>query len=140
MPVGLHVRTFDRIASIRRELALIAADPSAGDVPTRVVALAEEFAALLGEQLADDGEALRRAEAEGRERIDLGYHVPAELAPVARSVLARVPLLLGDVDRYCEDAAGLITTPAPPDEAAYRRWVFGEPVLQLDGAAPTPWP
>jgi hypothetical protein len=139
VPVELHQRTFARIDELRRELALIDADPDAGDVPARVVGLAAEFLGLLGPQLAGDGSALRAAAAAGHDRVDLTYRVPTAVTAAVRDVLVRIPGLLDEVDRLSRARDGLLTLAAPEDEVRYRSWVFGDPVRQLDGSPPTPW-
>lgn len=139
VPVDLHLRTFARIDGLRRELALIAAEPDAGDVPARVVALAGEFEERVGTVIADDGERLRAAQAAGRATVDLTYRIPDEAAGALTDVLHRVASLLGELDEHCRAHGELLTTPAAPDERSYEAWVFDEPVRQLDGGAATRW-
>lgn len=139
VPVALHLRTFERIDALRRELALIAAEPDAGGIPARVVGLAAEFEELAGELVAGDGDTLRAARAAGRTTVDLTYRIPAGLAPTLADVLRRIATLLQEVDEHCRRDGELLTTPAAPDERAYGDWVFTEPARQLAGAGPAPW-
>lgn len=140
VPVALHRSTFAGISDLQRELTLIVTQPEAGDVPTRVVGIAREFRDLLGGIIAGDRDVLDAAEAEGKDEAELRYTIPTTLVPVVRDVLVRIPPLLSEVDRYCHEAGELLSLSPAADQLAYRHWVFSEPVRQLDGDEPTPWP
>lgn len=140
VPIELHRRTFAAISDLQRELTLIVTEPDAGEVPVQVVEIAREFRDLLGPIIAGDRDVIDAAQAEGRAHVELRYTISTEVAPVVRDVLARIPPLLGEVDRFCHEAGELLSLAPDPEQLAYRRWVFTEPVRQLDGAEPTPWP
>lgn len=123
---------------LRREFALMAQGPAAvpaPDVPSRLVALGVElerrFQAFSSQPQAE----LDTAVARGDERIDLRYRIPPEAGPAA----AAFDALLDEADAYCRAGDGLLTLATPPRAAAFRRWLLGEFVRQIDGLPPTPW-
>ena len=48
--------------------------------------------------------------------------------------------MLDEADAYCREGAHLLTVATPPEELRFRRWFISEFVVQVGGAAPTPWP
>ncbi|WP_432502838.1 ATP-binding SpoIIE family protein phosphatase [Kineococcus arenarius] len=121
-----------------RELALLrfgARHPSATALPQRLLDLAAELQNTYAHLLADPTAVMDAASAAGRESCDVTYRVPAEAGPFAVRLLAA----LEEADDFCRAEEHLLTLPAAPEVAAYRRWVFGEFERQLAGAAPRPW-
>lgn len=45
-----------------------------------------------------------------------------------------------DAEELCREGRYLLTMPAPPEVAAYRRWSLGESERQIAGHPPCPWP
>ncbi len=84
---------------------------------------------------AEGGERLDRAIADGANRTDVDYLVPA--GTPAR--MGRMRDLLEEADEFCRKEELLVMAPTA-QQTAMRRWYFGEFARQGQGADPTPWP
>ena len=76
------------------------------------------------------------------ELVELRRLPAGVLAPLTASTYGSGELLraaLDAVEDYCRTGRHLLTLAAPPDVAAYRRWVFDEFERQIAGGAPVPW-
>jgi anti-anti-sigma factor len=135
LPLDLHRRAAEHQATLRRELAFVAAVDDQQSAPTRLRVLSDEvngrfsrFARAQTEQLtaAIDGFATS---------IDVRFVLPVDVVEAVLSLL----VALDEVDDFCR-AGELLTLVTPPDLLAYRRWFLGEFVRQArDGVAPVRW-
>lgn len=134
MPVRLFIDYRQRYADLRRELHLLAlAHPD--DYPL-AAELADVMLRVEQERRLSSGlESLDRAYAEGRDRADLEYWVPA----ATPRTMERLLHLLGRSDAFSEEHR-LLTPSATPLQRELRRWYLGEFVRQGAGEEPHPWP
>ncbi len=136
--VGMPARVFGGFrvwyAEIRRELRLLAFSHAA-DYPV-ATELAEITLQVEQERRMARGiEALDAALEAGVERVDLTYLVP----PSAPTTMARLAVLLDQVDEFCREHR-LLTMAASPQQVQLRRWYTGEFARQATGLPPLPWP
>ncbi|HEX8496335.1 MAG TPA: ATP-binding protein [Actinomycetales bacterium] len=118
-----------------RELALvrIGASRQLTDIsPARLVELADLLATSYAAFMAAPSAQMVEAEASGRTTCDVTFVVPAGAGPFVAELGAR----LAEAEEYCRSGRHLLTLPPPAELSAYRQWIFGEFVAQLDGAAP----
>ncbi len=135
LPIVVHRRAADHSATMRREMALIAASTDWSATPARLLALAHElddrYAGFGSESDAVMQDALTR----GETTVDLRYDVPIDVVDACVELNA----ILDEVDEYSR-AGDLVTLVSPPDVLAYRRWFLDQFITQLrDGAAPARW-
>lgn len=137
MPLGAWQAAQEHYDELFREFTLIASRPSEGahTVPKRLMALIDNLTQSYGGFNTAAEAELDQALAEGRETIDLTFHVPRE-AGAATVELAR---LLDEADEYCRQGTELLTLVTPPGPLAFRNWYLDEFVRQIEGRPPRPW-
>jgi len=138
MPLALRARATEHDQDLLRELMLVrvgADQPEVASVPARLLDLAEELRGSYGGFSARQDDLMEEAFDRGEESIDLTYTVPVHTA----GFIQRVRAALDAVEEYCRTGRHLLTLAAPPDVAAYRRWVFDEFERQIAGGDPVPW-
>ena len=134
MPAQLFAHFRQRYSELRRELRLLALSHS-DDYP-----VAKELSDLTLEvererRQARGVSALDQAIAEGRDRVDLEYHVP----PSAPASMTRLLAMLEKADAFCREQR-LLVLAASPQQLALQRWYLGEFARQAAGEPPMPWP
>jgi hypothetical protein len=133
-PLRIWARAAEHHDELMREMALLALAPSNPALPTRLLELVE----LLGNRFGAAGQrpddVRDTALAEGRDRLDLTFHVPSSTAVDAR----RMRDLLAEAEEYCR--TDLLTLAQPPVQAAFARWYIEQFVEQTAGLPATPWP
>jgi hypothetical protein len=136
MPLALYRQASEHNDDLRREFALIhSRGPDQASVPARLLLLIDELGERFAVFTAEPNAALHDALARGDDRIDLGYRMP----PQAKEAFVTLGALLDEADDYCRTGGSLLTMATPPGPLAFRRWVFGEFVAQLEGGEPTTW-
>ncbi len=133
MPVQVfaHYRTW--YEELRRELRLLALNhgsdyPIARELSELTVQVEQERRQATGVDRLD------AALADGRDRVDLEYHVP----PGAPATMTRLRELLTHVDEFCREQR-LLTLAPSPQQLALHAWYLGEFARQAAGEAPVPW-
>jgi anti-sigma regulatory factor (Ser/Thr protein kinase) len=133
MPVQVfaHYRTW--YEELRRELRLLAlnhgsAYPVAQELSDLTLQVEQERRQATGVDRLDI------AVAEGRDRVDLEYHVP----PDAPATMTRLRELLTKVDEFCREQR-LLTLAPSPQQLALHAWYLGEFARQAAGESPIPW-
>ncbi|MGH8866493.1 MAG: hypothetical protein ACRDYU_00670 [Actinomycetes bacterium] len=136
-PLSAYAAAAEHQAALAREFTLIAYRNGDGDrqaVPARlrdlVDTLTRRFSGLVDPQNAQRDQAM----AEGRDSVDLEFHLPASARDACLALLA----LLDEADEFCR-SGDLLTLATPPDLVQFRRWYLGEFVRQVDGEAPRRW-
>jgi anti-anti-sigma factor len=136
LPLDLHREASEHHAALAREFALLAAaDPDDRSVPARLITLSAELSERFAGMADDAGEELASALASGAATVDLEYRMPPEVGPAA----AQLDGLLDEADEFCRAGAHLLTLASPPESVAYRRWLLGQFIDQVEGAGPTSW-
>ena len=135
LPIVVHRRAADHSATMRREMALVAASTDWSATPARLLQLAHD----LGERYAGFGSesdaVMQDALARGEATVDLRYDVPVDVVDAC----VELNSILDEVDEYSR-VGDLVTLVSPPDVLAYRRWFLDQFITQLrDGAPPTRW-
>jgi len=134
-PVRLWAEASERHQELLREFALMQFGHAGGQqVPGRLLALSEELTGRYAGLMASNNSRRDDALAQGTDRIDLTYTVPAEVVDSCHRLLQ----LLDEVDAYCADDQ-LLTLATPPALRAFRLWFLGEFIDQISGADPVPW-
>lgn len=139
LPVSLRARAQEHDQDLLRELALIrvgADQPEAGSVPARLLSLADELRDIYGAFSAGPDAEIEAATHAGLESVDVTYQVPLH----ALSFIRRVAQTLEEAEEFSRAGKYLLTVAAPPDVAAYRRWVFAEFDRQIQGGPAVSWP
>ncbi|WP_337060235.1 SpoIIE family protein phosphatase [Kineococcus sp. G2] len=138
VPLRVRAEHLRCTEALLRELTLVrigARQEVPASLPRRLLDLAAElqhtYAPLLTQPVAD----LDAATAAGREHCDVTSRVPPAAAGFAERALAA----LEEADAFCRAERHLLTLPVPQEVVAYRRWLLGEFVHQVDGGAPRPW-
>lgn len=131
VPLALAARSRQHQETLIRELALVAAANDPSTAHGKLLALAAEVGAKYGRLGAAQREHAEAVFAAGGRTADLRYEVPVEFADDANRLLS----LLEEVDRLCV-AGELVSVVTPPDVAAYRRWLLGQFVTQINGSGP----
>jgi hypothetical protein len=136
LPVDEFRRSQQHHDALLREFALIDADEEASrdEIPARVTALVHELGTRYGRFSVEPEERLRRAVAEGAERIEITFRVPAS----ARQASLDLRALLDEADEWCRRGA-LMTLATPDDVVAFRNRYLDEFVHQIDGGEPRPF-
>ena len=144
VPVSLAAKNRRHNEDLLREFALLVADvdePRHAEQDLRapsqlldvVVRQAQEFHGL-----NDEAErVLEEAIASGADTID---SLELELPPEAADAVRAIAQAFDDADYYCWSGDQLVHLATPEDCAAYRRWVVGQVLDQLDGRTPVRWP
>lgn len=133
LPVQLHFRTVQQIDEVQRELLYIASEP--GTVPVRLRELSHHITTRFGPFAGGPRNELLAALAAGHERVHVTYRMPREVGAAARAAND----MLDEVDEFCR-SGGMLALAAPDEVWSYRRWFLSQFALQIDGAAPCPWP
>lgn len=135
LPVAVHAAATEHLEELRREFLLILdTSPQEDSVPRRVADLAMRLAELFDGLGSSENAELAAAVARGDESIDLTYFVPSLWAVACGAILDAI----AEVDAYCR-RGDLLTLAISDEHHRYLRWVFGEFIRQVDGAAPTSW-
>ena len=134
MPAQVFAHFRHRYRELRRELSLLAL-AHAADYP-----VAKDLAALSMQieqerQQASGVNQLDEAIAEGKDRVDLEYHVPVS----APESMARMLQMLERADEFCRDER-LLALAAGPQQRQLEQWYLGEFIRQGAGEEPIPWP
>lgn len=137
-PGRLRARYVEYGEGLLRELALVrlGADRDDLGVPDRLLELVDEVRSVYGAFGAGPNSELDAALARGEEVVDVTYTLPLHAGPF----VARLNQVLDDAEELCREGRYLLTMPAPPEVAAYRRWSLGEFERQIAGHPPHPWP
>jgi hypothetical protein len=119
-----------------QELQLLAIGEDRGlQMPPELVRLGAQIRALIERPRLILSGQIAAAAADGREVVDL----TVELGPLAVPHVARMMLLLDELDEQCRSGV-LLTAPRSPDVYASLRWLAREIVGQLEvGRAPRPY-
>ena len=136
-PLEVHQRTSEAFEGLRREFVLIAlGGPDAHDVPSRLLRLVEtlttEFAGVDERADRERDDAIERGESVLDELV---YRVPTALAPACQSLSE----MLDEADEFCRKGDLLLSLASSPESVAFRRWILGEFVAQINGRPPLPW-
>src|SRR3712207_6692473 len=116
LPLAVHAESVDRVATLRRELALVEL-AEASHMGERLTTLAAELRVRFGSFTAHAEGELQAAIDAGHPTVDLTFHVP----PAAAEAAEQYDALLDEADALCEQGA-LVTLVTPPVAVAYRRW------------------
>jgi anti-anti-sigma factor len=136
-PVHLYARAAEHQAALQRELDVVRMSDDADEtVPPPAVELLDEFDTRFRGYAATMA-VITDLVGEGADEAEVVIPIVADPEEIAGQV-RRLAELLDAADDYCR-AAALMTVATPPELAALRRWLFGEVIAQLEGAAPTPW-
>jgi anti-anti-sigma factor len=137
-PLAVYQRAAEHHAALQRELDVIrVSHPDVGSIPHRLAALLEEMHTdYVGFGPAMD--MLGELAGSGQDRADVVIPIVAG-ALGASEAISRLRELMEEADEFCRAGDHLLTVATPPDLAAFRRWLFGEIIGQLGGAAPTAW-
>ncbi|GAA2719155.1 hypothetical protein [Cellulomonas aerilata] len=138
VPLGVRARALEHDQDLLRELALVRVSAETSGTtaaPERLLDLADELRTTYGALVAGPSAAMDEAQETGQESMDVSLTVPTVLRPF----LHRVTAALEEVEEFARDGRYLLTLTAPPDVAAYRRWIFGEFDRQIAGGEPIPW-
>lgn len=137
VPVDIYLRSQEHVESTLHELQVLAAsDPAAfGTVEaTTLVPLREAMEVFRSVRTRGRAEA-EAAASGGRTELDFAWTLPPEAADAARVYGEGI----AELDRLAATGV-LLTPPADPDVARFRRWLCDQIATQLDGdAAPTPF-
>ena len=137
VPIGPMLRAQSRYEELFREFRLIVErDPAAtaDAIQGRLLALVEQLGTRFEGFTAGADEDWRRSVEEGRETVDLHYHLPVDVG----ALCAHYDTLLDEADDFCR-AGSLMTLADSQETLSLRKWVLEEFVRQSSGAAPTPW-
>lgn len=121
---------------LNREFALLLAQAAAspGSIPDRLLAVTRRMRTEYGDYTSSPSAQLERAIAEGRDSVNLVFHVPPRVADAA----TELGTLLDEADAFC--AAGeLLTLSTPPDALRIRHWYLSQFVRQAAGEPPVPY-
>lgn len=135
LPLDVQRLAMAHLAALQREFDVLLSTDDHASVPQELLSLVAELESRYGALTAVPEAEMDAARDRGERSIDVTYHVPSHLAGEFR----RLRGLLEDLDDYCRQGDHLLTLAAAPDVVRYRRWILGEFVDQLGGAAPTPW-
>ena len=139
LPLDVYRRMQQRNDELLREFSLIVLGARGGvtngRVPERLLALTEEVRARFAPESAGFREQLDTAEARGDVFADIVSSLPAD----ARDAIEKLGRLLDEADEFCKGGDELLTLTTPPELLAFRRWLLGEVVSQIDGGEPVPW-
>jgi len=135
-PVALAARFSSHYDALRRELALVrfSDDATRAALPARLVDVAERANRDLADAQVLDRDQLASAVSDGASAVTIEALVPR----AARESVRNLHALLAEADDLSR-AGELISVPMPPDCCAFRDWVLGEVVAQLDGESPRAW-
>ena len=135
MPVRLWTRAAEHHDALQRELALLALDDEAPELPRRLTTLLHELRESYGGSSGRDerqrGDAMER----GLDTVDLEYDVPTSVRDAAQ----RLTAMLDEADEFCANDSFLLTLASSPAERDFRHWYCDEFVRQIEGAEPRPW-
>ena len=137
VPIAGLLRAQARYEELFREFRLVVEQDPAGAadaIQGRLLALVDQLGTRFGGFTTGADAAWRRAVDEGRESVDLHYHLPADIG----GLCAYYDLLLDEADEFCR-AGALMTLAAPEETRGLRKWVLEEFTRQASGGAPTPW-
>ncbi len=139
-PLDLFLRAQEHADDLIRELTLIAnsaaVETGQSDLPARLLVLVEQLTHQYAGISTEAEKARDAALDRGETRTDLTYRVPAHIAQAVQHLGA----IFDEADEYCRAGEHLLTLATPESAVAYRRWVLGEFVEQIErGAEPTPW-
>ena len=130
LPVALWRETAAHHELVRESLA----EHRTKAAPKRLLALHDRLEADAGEVAAPSELELRAAAERRLKEVDVAYGIPR----CARDGLEALGPAWDAVDAFWrrQKRPDLVT---PPHCVAFRRWMLGELVNQLDGGFPTPW-
>lgn len=137
LPLRVLVAGREHHSELMREFALLALaeDHHRSHLPARLVELTEILGVTYGTATARPAAAIEEAVAEGRETVDVSYHVPVHVVDAA----ATLDALMNEADEFCESEQ-LLTLKRAPVVADFATWYLEEFRRQVNGLPPTPWP
>ncbi len=136
LPLLIRRRYLAYAADLLRELTLVQIGSQQHLAPPgRLAELAAAMATTDTALMAAPTAAMAAAEAAGELTCDVRYVIPAG----ARPFIAELGARLAEAEEYCRGGGHLLTLPPPVELSAYREWIFGELLAQLDGEPPRPW-
>jgi hypothetical protein len=137
-PLEVFGRAQEHADGLLREFALIAQDWASDNVqtlPERLLAIVDELGVGYG-GVSTEPEAERDAAIDrGEKFVDLHYRVPRAAAAAS----AHLGSVLDQADEYCRSGHHLLSLTTPHESLVFRRWLIGEIINQVAGAAPVPW-
>jgi hypothetical protein len=136
VPVRVLVAGREHHAGLMREFALLALadDRHRSQLPTRLVELTEILGVKYGRASARPSEEIEAAIADGKDRIDITYRVPADIVEAS----AALDALMTEADAYCE-SEDLLTLKRDDVVASFTEWYLEEFRRQIAGEPPIPW-
>jgi len=135
VPVRLWTRAAEHHDALQRELALLALDDDAPELPRRLTSLLHELRDSYGGSSGRDERHRADAIERGLDTVDLEYDVPASVKDAAQ----RLSDMLDEVDVFCANDSLLLTLASAPEEVEFRHWYCAEFVRQIDGGEPRRW-
>jgi hypothetical protein len=135
-PVAAFAATQMWLDDLFQELQLLAIGEDQGlEMPPELVRLGGQVRAMIERPRVILSEQIAAAAAGGRDAVDL----TVELGAMAVPHVARMMLLLDELDEQCRSGV-LLTAPRAPEVYAALRWLAREIVGQLEvGRAPRPY-
>jgi anti-sigma regulatory factor (Ser/Thr protein kinase) len=137
VPIDVYLRGQEHLESTLHELRVIAtSDPEAFAQidETTAMPLRAAMDTFRGSREAGRAEAMAAASA-GEHLVDFEWRLTADAAVAARAWAAGV----AELDDLARTGV-LLTPPADPDVARFRRWLSDQIAAQLGGARPQPFP
>jgi anti-anti-sigma factor len=135
MPVDLWRRASAHQEALQREFEIIRTTAAAESVPHRLLELIDSFRAQFGDTSDATWDEMRLAAEAGATAKDLTVRLPAAAARAAREL----NVMMAEVDAYCQGGSHLLTLATPPDQVAFRDWMLGELIHQIEGQPPVSW-
>jgi anti-anti-sigma factor len=135
LPIDLWNRANAHQEALQREFEIIRTTGAAESVPHRLLELSDSFRTQFGDTNDATWDQLRMAADAGETAKDLNFRVPRAAARAAREF----GLMMAEVDAYCQSGSHLLTLATPSDQVAFRDWILGELINQIDGQAPVSW-
>lgn len=135
LPVAVLVTARERHDSLLRECALLAAQSSdRQDLPARFRELVNTLGVQYGPVRPRPDAVIEQALEQGRDAIDVTYHLGPEAAAAADTLES----LMAAADEFCR-SGDLLTLPRSELEERFSAWYLGQITTQLGGAPPQPW-
>ncbi len=135
LPVAVLVAARERHDSLLRECALLAAQAGdRQDLPARLRELVHTLGVQYGPVRPRPDAVIEQALEQGRDAIDVTYHLGPEAAAAADALES----LMAAADQFCRSGE-LLTLPRSALEERFSAWYLGQITTQLAGTAPEPW-
>jgi len=135
LPVAVLVASRERHDSLLCECALLATRAGGpSDLPAALVDLVLTLGVRYGAVRPRPDAVIEQALDQGRDTIDVTYHV----GPTAPAAAERLERLLTVADGFCANGH-LLTLPRSPLEQRFTRWYLEQITQQVAGAPPQAW-